>query len=257
MWRPLTRGAKLERDLLRALAVVERQFGLADLPAVLVEKRLNHAARQADGVDRAGHPGHVVQHQPIGAIDAGHLNVAVGGVARAGWRPRHAVDDHAHLARQCPADCRPNCGCRRKAESPRRLRLGGTVSAAAARARQQRGGLARRRQSRQLLGPVEQPRPVRQTRSARRSEIVLELLAPFFSLPRAWLKRVTPEASSAMLIEADVSSRKISAGFSVRLVLIAEHGPEQQQHNQHNGRHVAARAAIAHCGRPSVPNARS
>ena len=36
----------------------------------------------------------------------------------------------------------------------------------------------------------------------------------FSSLPRAWLNRVMPEASSAMLIDEDVSSRKTSAGFS-------------------------------------------
>ena len=49
---------------------------------------------------------------------------------------------------------------------------------------------------------------------SRRRKSPLSFSHHFDSLSRAWSKRGVPEASSAMLIEAEVSSRKISAGRS-------------------------------------------
>ena len=57
-----------------------------------------------------------------------------------------------------------------------------------------------------LLGKGDQPQ----------AEVALEFSHHFASLSRAWSNRVMPVASSAMLIEADVSSRKTSAGLSDR-----------------------------------------
>ena len=178
----LDRGTELEAHLLRAFGIVQRQFGLADLPAVFVEKDLDHAAGQPDGVDRAGHPGHVVQHHAVGTVDAGHLDVAVGEVAAQAGAHAHAVHDQAQFAGRPPADCRPSCGCRRKAGSPRRLRRGRIASrrpTAPGPARCLAVGVRAGRScgpssSLGLLGKGDR----------QQAEIVLELLAPFFQLAR-------------------------------------------------------------------------
>lgn len=91
------RGPELEHHWLRALLVVQGQLGLRNLPPVLIEVDLHDAAAQSDGIDRAGHPGHIVQQQPVGTIDAGHLHVAIGEVAPQAGPHTDAMHRHAHL----------------------------------------------------------------------------------------------------------------------------------------------------------------
>ena len=211
----LLRGPELERHLLRALLVVQGQLGLGDLPPILVEIRLHHAAAQADGVDRAGDPGHVVQQQPVGAIDAGHLHVAIGEVAPQAGAHADAVHHHAQLVGDVQRAAGRIVDAVGEQESRRSTSAGRKLLGGRAQGPHQRRGLARRRQRRQFLRPVAAASACSAKRDRAAGGNRLSACRTIFpACRRAWLKRVTPVASSAMLIEADVSSRKISAGFS-------------------------------------------
>ncbi len=94
----LCRGAKIEGDRLRAFHVVESQFLLGDLPAVFFQADLDDAADQPDGVDRCGNAGQVAQQHPVGTVDAGNLDVAVGRIAPQTGPYADGMDCHAQLA---------------------------------------------------------------------------------------------------------------------------------------------------------------
>ena len=193
----------------------------------------------------------------VGAIDAGHLHVAVGRIARAGWRRRRSLCTvMPSLCGRPRSDCRPNCGCRRRAEPRRRPRRGRSCLRGRRQRPRQRSRLAGRRQGRQFLRAFEHAPPARQRRSARRRKSPLSFSHHFSNLPRAWLKRVVPAASSAMLIEAEVSSRKISAGRSAGAFLIAEApAGTSNSHDQQNRRRPQAEQRAPLRG-GSVPKAR-
>ena len=161
----------------------------------------------------AGDFGLVVQQQAVGAIDAGHLDVAAGGVVAQAGPHADRVDHAAELAGHfdgvpavlwMPSERRIRP--RRPCPAPLRRRL--------QRPRERRGLAVRGNR-----WPT--PRFLERLRRSANSISVRSKSLPSFShhfstCCRASVKRLTPEASSAMLIEAERSMRKIRAGFSCR-----------------------------------------
>ena len=99
---------------------------------------------------------------------------------------------------------------------------------------QKRRCLAHRRQGRQALRPVQRLGLLGEG-DRQQAEIALELLAPFFQLaagliePR-YARGVVGDAHRRRRIEQKDDRRLFD-----QLVLITEHGAEQQQHDQHDG----------------------
>ena len=155
------------------------------------------------------------------------------------------------------ADFRTSCRCRRRRESSRHLARSSLLEAVPI--ARSRSRLARRRQRRQVLAAVQ---PARSANASRSTENVRLVLAPFFQSAAGLVEPGTSVASSAMLIEAELSSRKTTARLVRQLPLIAEDRAEQQQDDQEDGRHPQSEqrdplSGFQHAERPIVKRPRS